>query len=207
MNEEIYPRFLADTVSHKLTVIRDEGLYRHLQFRKPGTTVYGFDIVTWPHWLCYTGDMGSYTFTRIEDMFEFFRRAPKGSSEPIQINSGYWGEKVVAADRNGAVREFSGEKFAAHLMHQLDSQSASDDLREAVAEQLLPSICGSESDAIQAAEQFQFDGKVIFHDLWDQDFQAPSYRFLWCCYALAWGIREYDEGKTGTTAGVTPALR
>ena len=28
-----------------------------------------FDIVTWPGYLCYSGDMGCFVFTRLPDMF------------------------------------------------------------------------------------------------------------------------------------------
>ena len=65
--------FLKDVAEHQMTVLRDDGVNRHVQFRRPGTICMGFELITWPGYLCYTGDMGTYVFRRLEDMFEFFR--------------------------------------------------------------------------------------------------------------------------------------
>lgn len=84
--------FEDDTKDHKMEVVRDDGLYRHLKFRgKDG--ICWFDLVTWPHVLTIHGDCGTFVFTRIEDMFQFFRGPT--------INPSYWSEKVVAEDRYG----------------------------------------------------------------------------------------------------------
>ena len=34
-----------------------------------------------------------------------------------------------------------------------------------------------------------------FDDLFEHDFTKYKSRFLWCCYALAWGIQKYDDHK------------
>lgn len=39
-------RFLKDAENHKMTVVRDDGVYRHLRFMKPETTSYWFDLIT-----------------------------------------------------------------------------------------------------------------------------------------------------------------
>lgn len=65
--------FERDVAEHQMQVLRDDRLYRHLLFKKPGTGCYHFNIVTYPGTLVYTGDMGSFVFQRLEDMFEFFR--------------------------------------------------------------------------------------------------------------------------------------
>lgn len=82
-------QFLEDVKDHRLTIIKDDGLYRHLRFKQPGTSNMFFDIVTWPGYLAYTGDMGSFVFTRIEDMLGFFR-SKRGE---LGINTGYWGRR------------------------------------------------------------------------------------------------------------------
>ena len=41
-------RFLLDTAFHRLEIIRDDGFYRHLRMKQPGTSCYYFDIITWP---------------------------------------------------------------------------------------------------------------------------------------------------------------
>lgn len=89
--------FRKDVAQHRMTVIHDHGVHRHLRFGKPGDSNLSFQITTWPGYLCYSGDMGCYVFFRVEDMFRFFRGE--------RINPGYWAEKVQAEDREG-VKEY-----------------------------------------------------------------------------------------------------
>ncbi len=106
--------FRKTTAEHTLEVVLDNGLHRHLRFRKPGTSVYGFDIVTWPGHLAVSGDMGAAVFTRLADMFEFFRHdlRPGEAPDVLHINASYWAEKCVAND---------GEKmqFEQHLLERV----------------------------------------------------------------------------------------
>ena len=64
--------FLKDVAHHSMVVVRDDGVHRHLIFSNNGSFIYRFEIITWPGYLAYVGDMGSFVFTRIEDMFSFF---------------------------------------------------------------------------------------------------------------------------------------
>jgi len=68
-------RFKRDTKDHEMTVLHEDGLYRHLRFRKPagGYSEYWFDLVTWPGVLVIRGDMETFAFSRTEDMLAFFR--------------------------------------------------------------------------------------------------------------------------------------
>jgi len=65
-------RFLKDIKKHELKIIRDDGVYRHIRLKNPDSYAYNFDLITWPGYLCVTGDMGDWIFSRIEDMFNFF---------------------------------------------------------------------------------------------------------------------------------------
>ncbi|WP_224293680.1 hypothetical protein [Klebsiella michiganensis] len=44
---EIDSRFVMDTAFHRLEIIRDDGLYRHLRMQQPGTSNYYYDVITW----------------------------------------------------------------------------------------------------------------------------------------------------------------
>lgn len=79
---EIDSRFLIDTAFHRLEIIRDDGLYRHLRMQQPGNSCYYYDVITWPGYLTVTGDMGTWTFSRIADMFDFL---VPGREESIPI--------------------------------------------------------------------------------------------------------------------------
>lgn len=107
-------QFKGDTAQHEMTVIRDDGLYRHLRFQRVTTNektgkrerspFYWFDLVTWPDNLVITGDCGTFVFARATDMFEFFCGQ--------RINPQYWAEKVRGDTR---VKSYSEEKFR-HLV-------------------------------------------------------------------------------------------
>jgi hypothetical protein len=116
-------RFLSDVATHEMTVVADEGNVRHLLFKAPDTVTQYFNLTTWPDHLCISGDMGTYVFSRLEDMFDFFREN--------KINPGYWHEKVKADCT------FFGSR----------------------------------------------KGKNY------------TFSFIWCLYAIVWGIRKYDEFK------------
>src|SRR5690606_7564229 len=104
--------FLKDVTDHKVRILHDDGVYRHLRFKRPNTGCMHFDIVTWPGYLAYSGDMGCYVFSRLNDMLEFFRGPDEG---PLRINISYWAEKLQAKDggrhHSCSVTEFSDEKF------------------------------------------------------------------------------------------------
>ncbi len=201
--------FFRDIEKHSMTIIRDDGAYRHIRFSRGSSSVYQFDFITWPGYLCYCGDMGTYVFRRLEDMFEFFRTDRKYAAERghrLSINLGYWSEKLVAVDggrRNGSAKEFSPEKFERIVKEQLGewlSESELDavgcrELREAVEEDVLRHVDDGEYAAYHAAHHFQH-GRYQFHDFFfEHDFTEYTFHFVWCCYALAWGIQQYDDSK------------
>lgn len=102
-------RFLLDTAFHRLEIIRDDGLYRHLRMKQPGTSCYYFDIITAGISDCHRRH-GHWTFSRIADMFEFFGPWQDG------INTGYWSEKLEAGAGYSAcellAKEYDHDAFA-----------------------------------------------------------------------------------------------
>lgn len=86
---DVKERFTNDTANHQMTVLHDDGLYRHVRFKAPDTGMYYYDLITWPGHLTISGDMGTWTFARSRDMFEFFR-----ANRPDRINADYWAEKL-----------------------------------------------------------------------------------------------------------------
>jgi hypothetical protein len=185
-------RFLADTAEHVLAVIRDDGLYKHLRFKQPDTITYYYDLVTWPGYLTITGDCGTFVFSRVEDMLDFF--LPEGK-EP-QVNPRYWSEKLQAPDPQAATR-YSEEVLRQHL-HEW-AQSRSHDLttserqrlQEAVNENVL-AWAHDEHEAHCRLQEFEHDGLRI-HDSWDWLLRDWDFRYLWCCYAIVYGIKQYRE--------------
>jgi hypothetical protein len=92
---EIAERFARDTATHQMTVLHDDGLYRHLRFRDRQHSFFWFDIVTTPGQLVFSGDGESFVFRRATDMFEFFRSGLRRNGT-IKINPGYWSGKLTS---------------------------------------------------------------------------------------------------------------
>lgn len=210
----VKPRFDQDTKNHVMEVIRDDGVNRHIRFRKPGTMCSHFDLITWPGMLCYTGDMGTYVFERLEDMFEFFR------TDGGRINLSYWSEKLRAQNcagrRSGnSVEEFSKERFTEIINEYLvrwirdgkrEDRLNKEDRRslwEAVQYDVLAHIDDGGDRALIAANDFNwistnrvYDARrrgYCFEDIWEHSYTEYTHHFVWCCFAIAWGIGVYDK--------------
>lgn len=97
----------------QMTVALDQGLYRHLRFKAPGSFD-GFDLITWPGRLTIDGGHGTWTFARVEDMFEFFRQHPRRRT----INPGYWSEKLLGGKGSGraAAKGYSEDVYRAQVI-------------------------------------------------------------------------------------------
>lgn len=156
--DDVSARFAKDTAHHEMTVLHDEGLYRHLRFRQPNDTdgkkwtgAYWFDLITWPGCLAINGDMGSFLFSRTDDMFTFFRgRKP---------DPGYWAQKVRAGD---GIKRYSEDWFR-QLVAEAAGECAEDwpGLTEAVETQILRNgDAYFEEGARQLLDGFQFGATV-----------------------------------------------
>lgn len=211
------PNFLKDVENHVMESIRDDGLYRHIRFRRPGTMCMHFDLITWPGYLCYTGDMGTYVFWRLDDMFEFFRTdqdCARRHGKQLRINLGYWSEKLQAVDgghRSGRPKEYSSAKFSRAVTERLIEWMRHDgldrdgrrELRQLVEDDVLAAAYDGEVRAFDAATGFcaNVGGRIFeFTDFWEYDLTEYTHHFIWCCYALAWGIQVYDESKASKEA-------
>lgn len=122
-------------------------------------------------------------------MKQFFRTKPE-RDPGLYINLGYWAEKCVAADRDG-VKEYSADKFVEYVREHTPDDATSD-LVEAIEDELLSVADDGNDAAHRALYGFRYDDREIFTDTFEADFTDYTYRFVWCCYALAWGIRKYD---------------
>lgn len=187
-------QFEKDVADHIMEVIKDEGVYRHIRFRVPGTMMEHFDLITWPGELAYTGDMGTYVFARLHDMFEFFRR-PERCRYSIDMH--YWAEKVQAGDKAGrgdGITEFSKETFDANVRRWVEGYAkaqlgeaaepgelelctcAMNDLREAVEREVI----GADDNDVRcfdAANDFRFG--AADSEAWSAYFGAEeSYEFV-----------------------------
>lgn len=183
-------KFLRDIKNHQMTIIRDEGVHRHVRFRQSDTSNMYFDLITWPGTLCYHGDMGTYVFNRTNDMFEFFRDPSEGRT--LRINPDYWSQKLDAVDRADGFEKFNAGLFAQKIKRYARESGAPKAVQKEIASEVEGWAEHGEMVAYERASNFEMDG-FYFTDLFEFNFQSYTYRFVWCCYALAWGIRQYDK--------------
>ena len=206
---------LKDLASHQMEVIRDDGVHRHIRFRRPNTTSMWFDLITWNGTLCIDGDMGTHVFRRIEDMFEFFRSGEVG--EQLRINPGYWAEKLRAiSDYGKGYEEFDSERFRQRVKETFDSwceengpvdgEAEPDEIADFTAQKnalwdeidddVLYYADEGEIRAIDAALRFTcHETDFNFDDAWEWRCKQFTYHYIWCCYAIVWGIQQYDKSK------------
>jgi hypothetical protein len=206
-------QFERDIATHEMTVVRDNGVDRHIRFRRPGTGAYWLDVLTWPGTLCIQGDMGTYVFSRIEDMFEFFRERGNDPKK-LYINPGYWCEKLQAVNSDGYgkgnAREFVAAEFKERVKsafdRRLEDADISDEAREElwveIESDILDYVCdGDEYGAFNRLYEFhcpQFPR--LFEDYCEWNCNQYTFHFMWNLYAIAWAIRQYDAAKQPTEA-------
>lgn len=196
--------FREDIANHQMKVLLDQGVHRHLRFQTPNTSNQYFEIVTFPGTLVYVGDMGSFVFQRVTDMFEFFRIR---SETNLEINPSYWGEKLEAVDNrchNPGHKVWSEQRMRVRIDEIVAEWCRECDLTEEQREELECAVeedidlVDGEEEARRSVSNFAReigDHNFEFQDSWEWDCREYTGRFLWCCYALVYGIQQYDKHR------------
>lgn len=218
--------FLNDVEKHEMQVLLDNGVYRHLRFSS-GSFNQKFDIVTYPWHCVLSGDMGCYVFNRLEDMFEFFRTRPSGESG-LHINTQYWGEKLEAVARHNGYHkynpDFARENVKKRAEEWIEESELSKEDADAFREHLEEEINYDDGmhEAYRTIDKFFHKvgedaywaqdtrslvksktpdfKKFYFQDIHEWRWEDYTYHYVWCCYALAWGIQQYDKRKEESVA-------
>jgi hypothetical protein len=200
--------FAKFSENHELTILHDDGLYRHLRVAQPGTGIYSWNIITWPGHLATSGDIANgYQFARLPDMFEFFRHPLQAGGEPY-INDQYWAEKMPEVLQSRA-RVYSADLFrktveesASEWREEL-SPSERASLTAAIKRDILDEISDYEEADRALLDGFSWtapSGQTFgFTDTWDYSFRDYDYHLILTLLAISKGIRMYDNAKTVTT--------
>ena len=189
--DKVKVNFLKDVKDHKMSILRDDGLYRHLKFSRNNSSVYQFHLITWPGHLTITGDMGSNIFSRVSDMFTFFRE------KDLSINPGYWHEKLEVGKSEACPFSVDMFKYKVECMVRdaLELEDAAElpkDLPYDLDEILDAS---DEWECIEALRNYDSNDVVDLSDWWECRFTDYTYHYIWQCYAIVYGINEYDKIK------------
>lgn len=202
---EIAARFARETAKHTMTVLHDDGLYRHLRFANPSSSLYWYEITTTPGQLVFSGDGDSFVFRLAPDMFEMFRR----SAESGGINAQYWAEKC----RTGNAKSYSRARFEEYVWKAVaEAEPYYRALRDGVREEIfndamydvdyesaaLMAVLGYEyhlttrPDAAGNRQPFRFR---YVHEWELKDF---DWWFLFACHAISDAIVKYDATICGS---------
>lgn len=192
-------RFIRDTAKHELTVLHDDGLYRHLRFAQPGTSNYYYSLVTWPGYLAIVGDGPDYVFCRLPDMFEFFTGSRSAGARG-EINPSYWAEKLRGPGGCRAARTYSHDALRELVVGWFEDITLHDELSmgdEITLSRALENH--SEQSAHEALQNFvitrfdepDYEGPRRLQDTWEWDLLEYDTWFLWGCWAIVWGIEQY----------------
>lgn len=215
-------RFESECSGHVMTVKHDDGLYRHLRFVAAEGYSHWFDLITWPGNLTFNGDMGCFTFARVEDMFTFFRGK--------DINPQYWAEKVrgeteVKAYSEDVLRAELDETLADHEREYLDLLAryfelkatfdalpqkerwpfATRGMREPVepktADEVRELISDYDDDGLLSYESgardllAELEKADVVSDTGEWSLREYTVFYLYACHAIQWGIGQYDAAK------------
>lgn len=188
--QQIAERFARDTAQHKLTILHDDGLYRHLRMRNPLSNEYWFDLITWPGSLAVRGDIEGHMFTRDLDMLPFFRSR-------YGINPHYWAEKTETGRE--PLKEYSEGLFRQLVTEHTADAIRYSDAPRGIGKAVRAGILNSgqlynEDEARAVLDDFEFKG-FRFEDTWEWSFRDYSGSFLWICHAIQFGIAAYDQAK------------
>lgn len=147
----------SDFAEATMTVRRDEGLFRHVDFSAPKSMNH-LTLITWPYNLLVAGSHGSYHFERFgqdtEDMFAWLRG--------MRVNPDGWASKLV--NGRDSVEEYDRIRMVARINERvadaIEDDWAPEGLRAAVDEEILGShLLDAKDTAFQLVSEFQHGRK------------------------------------------------
>lgn len=211
--DDIAKRFARDTANHTMTVLHDDGLYRHLRYTNPEHSWnHWFDLITVPGGLIFQGDGDTFAFRRLEDMFTFFR----GGGYDRKPNLSYWAEKLTCRSE---IMRYDQELLTEHVKQALEDKYGDepqpDGLEDAIQSDVIDEFCGDESIDrkvvddfrwyAESADRYAFPLKAPdfeFSETWEWTCRDYHWWFVWACHAIVWGIAQYDANGRTARAGL-----
>ncbi|MDQ0809918.1 hypothetical protein QFZ63_001632 [Streptomyces sp. B3I7] len=192
---EIAARFARDTAAHRMTVLHDDGLYRHLRFAAPERGSVGpFDLITWPYNLVVkAGWTFHFDIDATPDMFNLFRKTAFSG----EINPGYWSEKVRAGrdEIEGYNPNLFEEQVKQHVVDAIRGGDAPRGIGAEVTRDIFEwGDISHEAGARKELEDFRYQDWT-FGETWEWNFCDFTPGFLHCCHAIRRGIDLWDAAR------------
>jgi hypothetical protein len=219
-------RFDTEVRDHKMKVLRNDKVYRHLRFMNPRNGAYWFELHTGPHFLLFRGDGESYVFSNGDhDIFSSFRHSLRADGS-IHPDPGYWTQKLASAEQaeKWDTDTFS-EDLEQHITDMVEQEIVPKKhearLRAEVENDLMYEDLHSADLAIKALMEFEFyfderdhyDSKkqpdFTFEECWEWVTKCTEYDwwYLWALHGIVWGIGQYDRkfGRPGVRVDAAKA--
>lgn len=192
---DVAARFARDTADHRMTVLHEDGLYRHLRFAAPDRGRIGpFELITWPYNLVVkAGWTFHFDIDATPDMFDLFRKTALTG----QINPGYWSEKVRAGrdEIEGFDPNLFEEQVKRYVVHSIRDGEAPRGIGAEVTREIFEmGDIFDEASARAALAGFRYEG-WDFGDLPEWDFTDYNPGFLHSCHAIRRGIDLWDAAR------------
>ncbi len=196
--------FLRDVRSSYADIVHWNGLHRHVAFRNNIYPNKRFDMITWPGHLCLDNLSETFVFSSQLDMLEYFRATPQrreyaaARGESLWAAPEVWMSRMVGTSMSGHA-VFSQAKFVQNTRDFIRIRSHLNEVtRTALLQRLEREVFTREFETEAGALRSVIEcGKTLGVDLEDIHFVVDcaevSYSYLWCCYAIAWGIERIDE--------------
>tara|TARA_R110000772_G_scaffold249530_2_gene363915 strand:+ start:63934 stop:64518 length:585 start_codon:yes stop_codon:yes gene_type:complete len=164
----------------------DNELYRHITVRGPDSMNQWHDIVSWPDHLCICGDMGTFTFSRCEDMFPFFNHD--------KVNIYYWAEKICFTGQctSPIWTEYDSNLFKEELVeYKEELLKENNDEHLDKLEEIQDQLDGGLDDTSEEGA-YEFMYRINEHyEHCGIGFKKPTYNFVWCCEAIRTAVKNY----------------
>jgi hypothetical protein len=192
---EAWAAFQKDTAGHQLTVLHEDGLYRHFRMSAPGTRWGSWDIVTWPGHLATSGDIADgLTFSREPDMVRNFFGKMRGNrpyfaDDAPSIDFRYWAEKLQGDQRDNVKTYVHGD-FLQYVKEILTDRVEIERMTQEQADQLLAEV-EEIPDYEPEVRQWLNAHDDIFSESWEHSFKDYTFHFQVACYAINAAVQAY----------------
>ncbi|MGW1015642.1 hypothetical protein [Streptomyces niveus] len=188
--------------SHEMTVLHEDGLYRHLRFEGAADSPFGrspFELITWPYNLVVkAGWTFHFDIDATPDMLDLFRKTAFSG----EINPGYWSEKVRAG--RDEIEGFDPDLFERQVKQHVVEAIRNGDAPRGIGAEVIREIFewgdnSHEAGARSALNSFKYEG-WSFGETWEWDFSAYTPGFLHSCHAIRHGVDLYDAARKAVAA-------
>ncbi|MFE2529436.1 hypothetical protein ACFXEL_35015 [Streptomyces sp. NPDC059382] len=205
---EAKERFASEVEGATMTVVKDDGVHRHLSFRFPKASWGWCEVVTWPGMLTLRGGLGCWSFTRVDDMLDFFRPGPNSE----RINPTYWAE-TLAHGLGSEATEYDADRALAYVRQavaaavQAHTHITAQDAEDWLFSDWCDADFSTEADLMRTLGRFEarvdadrppggtpeeYAASEFVFPVGDWDLHRYSDWYLLSCAVLPWAVEQYD---------------